>query len=294
VQNRNGKSMGSYSLKRDATVNALKDMFYEKNKKYYPERQWFTVGEEPKKVVLKSGSKLSEYQLKDEDVITFKDLGAQIGWRTVFLIEYFGPILLHTLCYAFPSLVYGEEIKEHNYIQTLGFGLAIFHYAKREFETLFIHRFSNGTMPFFNVFKNSFHYWILGGLNIAYFLYHPKYTVVVSESTANICAVVFLIAELGNLHCHIILRNLRSEGTGERGIPSGNLFAIVSCGNYTWELAAWAAFCVFTQTLTGYIFLLVSTVQIAIWAKKKHQQYKREFGEKYTKLRRNILFPFIW
>jgi very-long-chain enoyl-CoA reductase len=31
-------------------------------------------------------------------------------------------------------------------------------------------------MPFFNVFKNSAHYWLLGGLFISYFIYHPNYS----------------------------------------------------------------------------------------------------------------------
>ena len=47
------------------------------------------------------------------------------------------------------------------------------HYLKREFETIFIHRFSNATMPFLNVFKNSTHYWILLGFGSMYFFLHP-------------------------------------------------------------------------------------------------------------------------
>src|SRR5437868_6027162 len=58
----------------------------------------------------------------------------------------------------------------------IGFGCVLFHYLKREYETLNVHHFSAETMPFFNIFKNSFHYWILSGVLIAYPLYHPLYT----------------------------------------------------------------------------------------------------------------------
>jgi len=297
VVSRSGRDMGSFTLSRGSTVQELKQAFAVKHSRYYPERQWFTIGEDPNKVVLKSNSaRLSEFApLANGGVVnvTFKDLGPQIAWRTVFQVEYFGPILFHSICFFLPRLVYGQKVT-HNYTQTAAFSCVLLHYVKREYESVFVHRFSNGTMPAFNIVKNSFHYWILGGLNIAYFLYHPQYTGFYSNTVVNACVVVFLLAELGNLDAHITLRDLRPEGTTARAIPRGGLFGKVCCANYTYELLAWLAFCIFTRTLTGYLFLIVSTVQIAFWSLKKHQNYKREFGKEYTSLRRNILFPFIW
>ena len=54
--------------------------------------------------------------------------------------------------------------------------MVILHYAKRELETMFVHRFSSATMPFTNVFKNSFHYYGLFGFLTMYFFLHPDYT----------------------------------------------------------------------------------------------------------------------
>jgi very-long-chain enoyl-CoA reductase len=100
-------------------------------------------------------------------------------------------------------------------------------------------------------------------------------------------------AEINNFHCHAILRDLRPVGSKVRKIPQGNLFAFVACANYTWECAAWLFFAIFTQTVTSYIFLLFSFVQILEWSLKKHKQYKEEFADDYKKLRRKSLIPFV-
>ena len=258
--------------------------------KWEVNRQYFTKGEGTTRVVLKPGEKLSTLGLVDQDTIVFKDLGRQISWKTVFHIEYAGPILMHALCYYAQSLIYGKSFA-HSHTQTVAFWLVVFHYLKREYETHFIHRFSNATMPFFNVFKNSAHYWMLGGLFIAYFLYHPSFTATWSDNVVNVLAVVFLLMEVGNFYSHYQLRNLRAPGTRERKNPRGFMFELTSCANYTFEVAAWLVFSIMVQTLTSWLFLLVSTAQIAQWSIKKHKLLNAEFGKVKG---RKILFPFIW
>lgn len=55
--------------------------------------------------------------------------------------------------------------------------MIILHFLKREYETMFVHRFSSSTMPFSNLPKNCFHYWILSGVNLAYWVYRPDFGV---------------------------------------------------------------------------------------------------------------------
>jgi len=94
-------------------------------------RQYFTKGVDANRIVLKPEAKLSAQGLVDQDTLVFKDLGRQISWKTVFHIEYFGPILMHALCFYLPELVYGQKVT-HSFTQTVAFWLVIFHYAKRE------------------------------------------------------------------------------------------------------------------------------------------------------------------
>ena len=49
------------------------------------------------------------------------------------------------------------------------------HYAKRIFETFFVHSFSRATMPIFNLIRNCGYYWTFAGL-MSYFINHPRYT----------------------------------------------------------------------------------------------------------------------
>lgn len=95
------------------------------------------------------------------------------------------------------------------------------HYIKREFETLCIHRFSNDTMPFCNVFKNSFHYWFIMGFCTMYVLLHPLYRSPkgISDTFQWVLFAAFVFFEFMNLMCHVTLRNLRKPGSSERGIP---------------------------------------------------------------------------
>ena len=171
--------------------------------------------------------------------------------------------------------------------------MAILHYTKRELETFFVHRFSSETMPYTNVFKNSAHYYGLFGFLTMYFYLHPDYTPPAWATPAifyGACAL-FCVFEFLNLMTHITLKNLRRPGTTERNIPYGWGFGLVSSANYLWESLAWLTFVVQAQVIGGYVFLLASIYQMAVWAVKKHQRYKKEFPN-YPKGRKAI-FPFI-
>jgi len=73
-------------------------------------------------------------------------------------------------------------------------------------------------------------------------------------------AVLFLLFEYLNFKCHLVLKNLRKEGSTDRGVPSGWGFDKISCANYFWETCAWSTFAILTKVWGSWLFMGVSTI----------------------------------
>ena len=288
-----------YDILDSFTIQELKKNIAGKKGKYRDtNRQELRL--EPKGKPLKDDTTLKELGLKNGAIVYFKDRGMQIGWTTVFLTEYAGPLLVYLWFYTRPWLAYGDldpvTTAPLSTTAQIAAGCWVLHYSKRLLETIFVHRFSNATMPVMNLFKNCGYYWGFAAY-IAYHVNHPLYT---SPSQLQVYSFLaaFLGAEIGNFSIHILLRNLRPAGSKARKIPQpdGNpltqLFHLVSCPNYTYEILAWISFTMMTQCLPAGIFTLAGAYQMAVWALGKHRNYKNEFKD-YPKGRKAI-FPFIF
>lgn len=173
--------------------------------------------------------------------------------------------------------------------------LVVTHFLKREYETVYVHRFSAATMPAMNIFKNSAHYWLLAGLNIALFTYSPAEYCPASHEYATwlraLAVSLFLIGEIGNYSAHRTLQALRKEGSTERGIPTGGVFDLVpvTCPNYFFETIAWLGIWAANRSLSTALFAVIAVAQMAVWARKKEKRYRHEFGARYQRKRFSML-----
>jgi len=295
IKRRDGSDIGAVTINASATIADLKKEIYKLNKRVTPERQRLTLGIDKSGVVLENDKIVGTFDFKDG--VFLKDLGPQIGYKTLFVLEYLGPLVVYPLFYYRPSFIYGSGADRApiHFAQDLALLSWSFHYSKRILETLFVHRFSNDTMPIKNIFKNCGYYWGFAAL-VSYFVNKPQF-VEPPHNQVLFGAGLFFASEIANFITHIQLRNLRPEGTRKRGIPRGFLFDLVSCPNYFVEILAWIGFSVMTQTWPSLLFTLVGSVQMWIWAKDKHRKYKKEFdgkeGRELYPKGRKILIPYI-
>ncbi|KAG8228315.1 hypothetical protein J437_LFUL007033 [Ladona fulva] len=290
----NSKPIGTLKNVNPATtVKEIKKEIHSLKKSLKPQRLELRL--EAKGKGLRDDSTIQASGVKGR--VYVKDLGPQIGWKTVFLVEYAGPLVVYLWMYQRPWLFYGDGAgaRPMHLTAHIAAGCWTFHYAKRLLETLFVHRFSHATMPLMNLFRNSAYYWLFTAY-VAYHINHPLYTSPCQMQVYGGLAA-FLFCEFGNLSIHLALRNLRPAGTSVRKIPvaTGNpftwLFNHVSCPNYTYEFGSWLSFTIMTQCLPAGIFALAGMYQMTVWALGKHRAYKKEFSN-YPRSRKSII-PFI-
>lgn len=300
VVTKSGTPLGSYELEDGSTIKDLQLAFHASNPKFYVDRQRFyphILSSTPSKRPLAFSP---DEALQDGAKLVFKDLGPQILWKTVFLLEYLGPLLVYIIFYMQPTWIYGSHLQQPSAwtkeVQFSAFIAWMFHYSKRELETLFIHRFSHATMPISNLFKNCSYYWGFAAY-VAYFVNHPLYTPP-PEDLVYIGMCLFYFMEVGNLSAHWTLRMLRPPGTKIRRIPRGGLFELVSCPNYTYEILSWLGFNLMTRTVAGILFMCAGAFQMLLWAQAKHRRYRKEFdgnhGRALYPTSRKIIVPFLY
>lgn len=224
--------------------------------------------------------------------------GPQLAWRTVYIIEYLGPLLIHplTLFYLRPYIYKNAAEIAPSSLQYLLCYVLVLHFIKRELETIFVHQFSLATMPARNIFRNSAHYWILSGLNVAYWVYSPSAKAATTSPNPLLLypgLLLFIAGELANFNTHMTLKRLRKPGSTAREIPRGFGFNWVTCPNYFFEVVAWVGIWLVSGcSWSIFLFTVVGASTMYMWAKGKERRYRKLFGDKYKK-KRAVLVPFL-
>uniref|UniRef100_A0A8C7ZB00 Very-long-chain enoyl-CoA reductase n=1 Tax=Oryzias sinensis TaxID=183150 RepID=A0A8C7ZB00_9TELE len=265
-----------------STIGDIKSLFYKLYPRWYPARQSLTL--DPKGKFLRDEEILQSLPVGTTATMYFKDLGPQLGWTTVFFAENIGPLLIYLLFYFRVPYIYSDRCaftSSPHKVVTMACVCHTFHYLKRLIETIFVHRFSHGSMPLRTIVKNCLYYWGFSAW-LAYYINHPLYTPPsYGEVQVHYAMVIFAICEMGNFSIH--LTYLPAHALIRFPVPSKNpftwLFFFVSCPNHTYEVGTWVSFSIMTQCLPVAVFTVLGFIQMTVWAKGKHRAYVREFKD---------------
>ena len=273
------------------TVKELKDYIYTSlNLSSQISRNRFGI-----MIVTKKDSKLIFYDgVSDPNTLYYlKDIGPQINYRLVYILEYLGPLVFTIIFFARYAFIFIKN-NPNKQLQThilCYFFMSLFHYSKRILESLFVHIFSRTTMPLQNLFKNCLYYWGIFGILCGYTLFNPYAKDLTWFKVPRYFFIAFFFsAEIKNLQTHIILREIKIKGKGKKYMPPRKEgFELCTCANYMWEFFAWVSFSIFSCNIFVVIFTICGFLQMKQWALKKHKDMKNAFGEKYPK----NMFAFI-
>ncbi|KAK9473890.1 3-oxo-5-alpha-steroid 4-dehydrogenase-domain-containing protein, partial [Dipodascopsis tothii] len=254
--------------------------------------------------VLDPRSPLNLYDMQDGTRVFVKDIGPQMRRKTLFLTAYAGPLLVHMLCYYAQTTVYGIPF-DHTESQVLAFTLITLHLAKRIFETLFVHVFYRVTVSVYSLYMHVFHWWVLCGCFMGYYIYYPSaaFTPPTSSAARSLRRYRQQLSPASLMHAArsrtAAARNAATLATyysplgmSGRRIPRGFGFDLVSCPNYFFEILAWTTVVLITRSFASLIFLAASVLHMWRRAVRKHDMYRKEFGAQYPEHRR-ILIPYV-
>ena len=104
-----GKIKGAYfpleiNMPEDATLGMLKNGIAHLVPALPIVRQRLTDAQ--KRPLVGDEKRLTDLGIENNARLSVKDLGPQISWRTVFLVEYAGPLLIHPIIYYLAPLVW--------------------------------------------------------------------------------------------------------------------------------------------------------------------------------------------
>jgi very-long-chain enoyl-CoA reductase len=206
-----------------------------------------------------------------------------------------------------------------------------FHFTKKLFEVLFIHRLSGRNIPLNRTLWQVLYYWLGLGCVVGYTLLHPLYKPMFwnlndAETQKNglllpgIILAIFFISESMNLMSHIHFSNME-EKMAKAVLKNGNMrnldprkrarrnyiissmskfailkdygFSQVTCADYMWESVSWFIICIIIQTVSCFVFGIIWLIWNTNKANERHYNYISEFRFNYPRARK-ALFPYLF
>jgi protein-S-isoprenylcysteine O-methyltransferase Ste14 len=197
-------------------------------------------------------------------------IGARVAW---LIMEAPSPLGM--------ALLFWAGNRSGNRVAQIALGLWLLHYGYRAFIYPWLLPASSRPMPilvvasgaFFNLvnaYLNGRWLFGLGPVLPVDWLISPAFLVGTGMFGVGIAIHVLADREL---------RRVRKASAGQRGVPTGPLFSLVSCPNYAGEIVEWAGFALATWSPGGLIFLLWTLANLVPRAFHHHRWYRATFPD---------------
>ncbi|KAK7380499.1 hypothetical protein VNO78_33012 [Psophocarpus tetragonolobus] len=152
-----------------------------------------------------------------------------------------------------------------------------FHFFKRVFEVLFIHKYS-GNMLLDSAIPITLSYF----LSTVTMIYAQHLTLGLPEPPNNLLypgIVMFVVGIIGNFYHHCLLSKLRGKGEKEYKIPKGGLFGLVICPHYLFEIIVFYGIAFISQTLYAFSFAIGTTFYLLGRSYSSRKWYHSKFKD---------------
>ncbi|KAI9475701.1 MAG: 3-oxo-5-alpha-steroid 4-dehydrogenase-domain-containing protein [Benjaminiella poitrasii] len=193
--------------------------------------------------------------------------------NTYRIPSFYGMLLIYT-----PSLILSTGLLwnslQYDFRMILISFLTFLHYLKRVMEVIFVHRYSGMSNLSDNILIS------VSYISFAFLMYFLSSQVTQYNIILTIIGVIlFFTGESVNLYHHLILRNLRKDGSKDYKIPHRGLFKYLWCPHYTGEIISFIAFVFITQHFLILILQVGSSGYLAIRAYNTKKWYKQKFNK---------------
>ncbi|KAI8098749.1 3-oxo-5-alpha-steroid 4-dehydrogenase-domain-containing protein [Halteromyces radiatus] len=153
---------------------------------------------------------------------------------------------------------------------------SLLHFVKRIYEVLFIHHYSGQSL-----FKDNI---TIACSYAGFSIIQLYFTSSVPKSRVNqfeiLCGtLLYFFGEGLNHYHHLILADLRKDGSKEYKIPQGGLFNFIWCPHYLGEIIAFIAMSLLSQHISTLAFQSISILYLAVRAYNTRLWYEHKFGK---------------
>ncbi|MEN9564751.1 MAG: hypothetical protein RIR73_2995 [Chloroflexota bacterium] len=204
--------------------------------------------------------------------------GKGIPGRVGMAILYFLPGLAITL-------VAWNYLPTASLVQWAVYLAVALHFAKRVFESLFIHKYA-GKIDLFTTFMIAGFYSLAAGM-IGWLNNNP---LPAPDVWFYIGIGLYIIGMAGNFYHHKLLADLRKNSL-DYFIPKGGLFEVVVCPHYLFEIIIWLGIALLSRHLLAWIVLLFIVLYLITRSWRALAWYREKFTN-FPKDRKGIL-PFV-